>query len=48
MGMVRVVLRSGRRVLVVLTGVCGLLAVFGGAAQAVITYNHCEPLLRRR
>jgi hypothetical protein len=43
----RGVLRSARRLLVVLAGVCGLLTASGGAAQAMITWNHSEPLQRR-
>jgi hypothetical protein len=43
----RGVLRSARRLLVVLAGVCGLLTASSGAAQAMITWNHSEPLQRR-
>lgn len=41
------VLRSVRRLLVMVAGVCGLLAVSGGAAQAMITWNHSEPVRSR-
>jgi hypothetical protein len=32
---------------VFLAGVTGLLALFGGAAQAYIGHQHCEPVRRR-
>lgn len=44
---VRAVLRIVRRLLVVLAGVCGLLAVSSSAAQAMITWNHSEPVRLR-
>jgi hypothetical protein len=37
------VTRTVRRVLVLLAGVTGLLALTPAAAQAYITYNHAEP-----
>ena len=37
-------MRRLRRLAVVLAGVTGLLAVFGGTAHALIAANHCEPL----
>lgn len=39
--------RNVRRVLIVLAGSVGLLAVFGSAAQAMITWNHSEPVRQR-
>jgi hypothetical protein len=36
-----------RRTLVVLAAVTGLLALWTQAANAYISYNHCEPLRRR-
>jgi hypothetical protein len=39
-------MRHVRRLLVVLAGMCGLLAVSGGAAHAMITWNHSEPVRR--
>jgi ABC-type uncharacterized transport system permease subunit len=36
-----------RRLVVLVVGISGLLALFAGAAQAGIMPNHCEPLLRR-
>jgi hypothetical protein len=33
-----------RRTAIVLASVTGLLALWGQAAHAIITYNHCEPL----
>jgi hypothetical protein len=44
---VRTVLRNVRRLLVVLAGMCGLLAVSGSAAEAMITWNHSEPVRSR-
>jgi hypothetical protein len=35
------------RAAVFVAGVTGLLALFGGAAQAYIGHQHCEPLRRR-
>ena len=35
-----------RRTLVVLAAVTGLLALWTQAANAYISYNHCEPLRR--
>jgi hypothetical protein len=37
------VTRTVRRVLVLLIGVTGLLALIPTAAQAFITFNHAEP-----
>ncbi|MEU4158358.1 hypothetical protein [Actinoplanes sp. NPDC026670] len=43
----RAVLRSVRRLVVVVVGLCGLLAVSSSAAQAMITWNHSEPVRLR-
>ena len=40
-------MRRIRRVLVLVAGCVGLLALTIPAANATITYNHCEPLRRR-
>jgi hypothetical protein len=39
--------KSIRRAIVVLASVTGLLALSASAANAFISYNHCEPLRRR-
>jgi hypothetical protein len=39
-------MRRIRRVLVLLAGCVGLLALYVPAADATITYNHREPLRR--
>jgi len=38
--------RTVRRMLVLLAGVTGLLALNPTAAQALISFNHAEPLAR--
>jgi hypothetical protein len=40
-------MRTIRRMALVLGAVSGLLILFGGAAHALIAANHCEPLRRR-
>lgn len=40
--------RRVRRAAIVLAGVTGVLVLWEQAAHAIITYNHCEPLMRRR
>jgi hypothetical protein len=40
------VMRTLRRLVVVVAGVTGLLVVFGGAAHALLAANHCEPVRR--
>ena len=40
--------RRVRRAAIVLAAVTGVLVLWEQAAHAFITYNHCEPLMRRR
>ena len=42
----QIVVRMVRRLLVLLAGMLGVLAVFAGPAHAYISYNHCEPVRR--
>jgi hypothetical protein len=39
-------LRNVARVIVLLAAVSGLLALFSGAAHALVSFNHREPLRR--